>query len=129
MELKDFVSQTLVQIVQGVTEAQRQVGEDAVISPVVMSLSSLASEHGFLQTNQGHAQIVRFDVAVSASSDTEARAGGGIKVMSVSIGGEKATADKQSSVSHVQFSVPVVLPGAEQEMPKLYPSRTSTDRA
>ncbi len=114
MELKDFVSQTLVQIVQGVTEAQQQVAEQALVSPAVISKHDHAADLGFINTQNGQAQVVKFDVAVSASKDKGGKASGGIKVLSVSLGGEATTADTQSSVSHVQFSVPVVLPGGEQ---------------
>lgn len=114
MDLKDFVAQTLVQIVDGVAQAQKQTSDRAGISPIVASNYDHAATLGFIKTTQGQAPVVKFDVAISASSGQEGKAGGSIKVLSVfSLGGEATASDSQSSVSRVQFAVPVVLPGAE----------------
>ncbi|MGM0782983.1 MAG: hypothetical protein ACQEUM_02600 [Pseudomonadota bacterium] len=129
MDLKDFVAQTLVQIVEGVTEAQQHIGEHALVSPVIQSGQEHASNQGFISTANGYAQTVKFDVAVKASEGKVGKASGGIEVLSVSIGASGSKTDTSSSISRVQFAVPVVLPGGVRDgsplpPPTLFPNRS-----
>lgn len=55
-------------------------------------------------------QDVEFDIAVTVSDEVSGKANAGIKVLSVGIGGEGAKAAKESTVSRVKFTVPIIPP-------------------
>lgn len=117
MELQEFVSQTLVEISQGVSQAQKRLSDSgAMISPqVVQSKAESTASVGYINTNYGMAQVVTFDVAVTVGDRSSA--GGGIGVFSgaINLGGKGETSQENSPLSRVQFSVPVILPGGARE--------------
>lgn len=100
MDLKDFVRDTLTQIIEGVTEAQSSTQEGTSVNPV---------GHGAVPSpSWGHTPIqdVEFDVAVTTTEETGA--GGGITVFGVGVGAKMS--DLSSSVSRIKFRVPVAFP-------------------
>ena len=63
MDLKEFISETIVQIVAGVVDAQEKTKElGAKVSPA----SHFSVQHRFLSAEGGATQIVQFDVALTA---------------------------------------------------------------
>lgn len=99
MELKTFIADTLVQIVEGVSDAaDRLSGQDnAYVNPLVLA--------------QGHTdpKPVEFDVAVTVQDKMAGGGKAGLKVMAIEVGGggmEKST----EAVSRIRFAVPVSLP-------------------
>jgi hypothetical protein len=68
MDLKDFVSKTLCQIVEGVQAAQSQIEvKGAVINPALMGDFAQVAKHGggLMTSAGGYAQVVEFDVALT----------------------------------------------------------------
>lgn len=116
MDLKDFVSNTLLSIVAGVSEAQNQVSaHGALVNPagLMRNKSNISNNTVWDNRTNVYAQPVSFDVAVTAE-DTAA-GGARIKVLSGilggDIGGEKGS--KNVIASRVQFVVPVLLPSQD----------------
>jgi hypothetical protein len=106
LSLKDFVANTLIDLCEAV-EVARQAHH--YIAPAV-----------FLDPNsKGKATEVNFDIAVTVTDNTSsesgksAKGGGGLKIgvfrVEADIGAEKQSAEERgrSTVSHIQFSVPV----------------------
>jgi len=87
MELKEFISQTLVEIVEGVQDA-KDTAKHGTIMP---------------QSRAGTAQQVHFDVAVTTTSSTT----GGGKVSVMGIGGEIGGQSEHQAVSRIKFDVPI----------------------
>ena len=116
MELKSFVTQALVDIVEGVIDAQKKLqGTGAKINPQYTMMTHSTENHvPWLEdgNNYRHGQIVEFDVSVTASERDEAQGGLGIQVASIinlaSVSGKSE--DQNSVVSRLKFSVPVFLP-------------------
>lgn len=110
MDLKDFVAQSLVQIVEGVATASKAVSElGGAVSP---SYSARLAETLGL-TNDGTSrpvQGVQFDVAVTASSESSGEAGGGLRIAVVSFGAKGSDRDSHQTSSRISFSVPLALP-------------------
>jgi len=93
MELKDFVSQTITSIIEGVREAQASAQDGAYVNPVMA------------------ARPIEFDVAVTVTETTEKKGGGGIAVAGfIKAEGGGLTSSANSSVSRIKFHVPVTLP-------------------
>ncbi len=105
MELRDFVRDSLVQLMCGITDAQQELMRSneasGVVNPIWNDQKNL----------NNHTQLVNFDIAVTASDQTTKGGHGGIKVWSVEIGGKLESQGVESSVSRIAFAVPV-LPSA-----------------
>ena len=121
MDLKDFVAETLTSILEGVSNAQEKAKElGAFVNPggLMRNVSNVSDNSIWDNRTNNFAQQVNFDVAVTA----EDSATGGAKIRVLSgilggdIGGEKA--NKNSIVSRVQFSVPILLPAHDVGDPK-----------
>ena len=77
MDLKDFVSQTLSQIVEGVQTAQSQIKtKGAVINPSFIGNYKEIAKHGggFMTNVGGYAQVVEFDVTLTVRKVPEQKA-------------------------------------------------------
>jgi hypothetical protein len=114
MDLKTFVSTTLVQIVEGVADAIRQVSERKIAG----AINPMPEDY-----LRGQAKDVQFDVAVTVTDTSEGSAGAGIKVASfIEIGGKGSKATTSEAVSRIQFSVPVAVPATASDEFKVEPS-------
>ncbi len=107
MELKDFISETLKEIVNGIEAAQWDTAEKgAYINPVLScdafpdpSTSSIIRLRNGLRTV---VQPIHFDVCITSSESKSGKAG--IKVVSGNI--ESSTATE----SRIKFVIPISLP-------------------
>lgn len=100
MELKDFVSQSIQQIVAGVREAQQQHGTDARINPSNLRLGSETSQkHLFDFDNHMLLSNVEFDVAVTAEEGKGTKGGIGVFVGSVGLGSQGQSETRNSSIN------------------------------
>lgn len=72
MDLKDFVSETLQQIVEGAKNAQASVQQSgASINPNLLGDYKEHAKHGLLLSGTGKvAQLVQFDVALEVKEGT-----------------------------------------------------------
>lgn len=94
MDVKDFVSETLSQIVDGVIDAQhRLIGKNAVVAP-----------------HYEHRQKVSFDVAVTVVEGKETTGKAGISVWSIGGGLTGKSEASSSTASRIQFEIWVELP-------------------
>ena len=103
MNVADFVAQTLVQIAEGVEQAQAaRANKLGVINPVFgQSADDIDAQHQ---------QLVEFDIAVSASDKVDASGKAGVAVLGFELGGGAGKTVEQGTVSRVKFSVPIVPP-------------------
>lgn len=92
MELKEFISSTILQIIDGVKEAQDV--HKALVNPYVGL--------GYEDPKQ-----VDFDVAVSVEEKTNAEGGAKINVLGSKLGGGASIEGVEKSITKVKFSVPL----------------------
>lgn len=105
MTLREFVADTLTQIVAGVGDAR---GKNRQVAPTVVQ-SSQGSGYVMMRsgaTNPG-AFLVEFDVAVTISKKTNVEVESGAKVLVLEAGGSRASSAEHSTVSRIKFEVPV----------------------
>ena len=115
MELKEFVSSTLMQIADGVKMAQDSY----------KSLGGEVNPKGFQQVNgdipygkkdisaKGEAYLlsnVQFEVALTSDSSSNNSGGIGVLFGAISIGGKSGEGERQVAVTKIKFNVPVKLP-------------------
>ena len=111
MELKEFVTSAIEQIIEGVTAAQTHATKKgAAVNPAF----NVAGTHsGVMGTTEADVLVlkVHFDVAVTAVESTEAKGGAKVQVAGpISVGGGAGVAERAERVSRLQFIVPLALP-------------------
>lgn len=112
MELKDFVSETLKEIIAGVKDAQEYARQNgACINPA--EFGTLVKPEHVIDMGDGKLSIVQpvsFDICVV---DKKTKSGkGGIEIVSGGFEGTKGTENR------VKFSVAVSLPRMDVKCPK-----------
>jgi hypothetical protein len=102
LELRDFVSGTIKQVIDGVATAQQYAtSKKAIVNP---------------QTQRGHypaAQSISFDVAVTAAKGTKTHGGIAVFAGAFALGSKGQSERSNETVNRIQFSVPVWLPMGE----------------
>lgn len=109
MDVQTFVTETLIQICNGVTEAANRLAEtDAIVSP-----SGIAADEHNMYVHEGYRRIVQnveFDVAVTATEGKGTEGGIGLMVGAIGLGSKGRSDRESSSTSRIRFNVPVSLP-------------------
>jgi hypothetical protein len=121
MELKEFVTETLLSIFEGIEETINRLdtkGAAGTINP---------HWRGSRANWKKNVEKVDFDVAVTASDKISGSGKAGIEVFSIiKAGGEASKAVEQSTVSKVKFSIPVIFPASTRDAkPPSAPKRRS----
>lgn len=104
MELKEFITATLIEIQSGVQGAIDHVVKNKVggaINPFWGDAKKI---------NSTLIEKVQFDIAVTVSDKSAGSAEAGIKVVGIAIGGDHSKSAETSNVSRIQFSIPIVPP-------------------
>lgn len=112
MDLKQFVSQVLADVVQGVADAQANLGEQArFVNPQLSTGQGALHQQKFQVSINGElVQQVEFDVAVTAKDGTGTKGGIGVVTGIFAMGSQGQSTSENSHVSRIKFSVPVTLP-------------------
>jgi len=109
MDVKEFVAESLSQILEGVREAQRSDGGSDINAYNANSIPG--GKNAFAAGQFGTFTLVEFDIAVSA--ETSGKGGANLKVFGVGIeGGGEHTAGKANRIT---FAIPVRLPDGDKE--------------
>lgn len=119
MELKDFISETLFQIVTGVVDAQTKVanaGKGGAVNPYVHSLNEPKSTYA--RTNEKEPVVlVDFDIAIAAEQGTDTKGGVGVVAGIFALGSQGQSKENLQSTNKIKFNVPVMLPLQKQLHP------------
>ena len=111
MKLEDFISETLKQIINGVSTAQPHYSErGGTVNSRNLGYRKIEGTQLFDKNTGQITQIIEFDVAVSTSEGTGSKGGVGVFVGPVSLGSQGSSEATNSSHSRIKFSVPVNLP-------------------
>jgi len=112
MELKDFVKETLEQIVEGAGLAQASIkAKGGIVNPSNMSYQKDGAWNTY---NHSVPQEVVFDVGLTSTDKSGSTEGIGVFLGSISLGKRNDTGLKQVAVSKVKFTIPLVLPPGEK---------------
>lgn len=111
MELKDFVSNTITQIAEGIAQAQTTVSGGVVIAPPINEKGMVV-----LSTRDAEkASSIDFDIAVNIEEKQHGETQSGslsIKVVAVELSASSNASDftdkNTSTLSRIKFSIPVV---------------------
>lgn len=121
MEIKEFITESLKQIVDGVVAAQKHAEEnDALISGEDLfvsngGLNSVATN----SLTEESVQFIEFDLAVTTTENTETEAGAKIEVKGLfKIGADVQAGNESKSISRLKFSIPLLLPNKKRDPTK-----------
>jgi hypothetical protein len=126
MTLQEFVSQSLLEIVTGIRESQKEAYKYlADINPPVSRnemqntpRSDIAGAHGQVDVSP-HTTFVEFDVAVLATTDSKTKAGLGLFVASFGAGATTEAGDVKNTHNRIKFTIPIRLRSASEYMEEL----------
>src|SRR5687767_14554985 len=112
MELKDFVSMTLTQLVEGVQDAQAKLGDSgAKVNPNLhVGMGREVGGGAIVSDGRGHAHIVQFDLGLTVTEGTGTKGGVGVVAGVFNLGSAGESSNAKSAVSRVQFAIPIGLP-------------------
>jgi len=111
MELKEFISETLIQVIDGVKIAQQYSKDNgALIAPNGDSYLVDSLGKTIKVSFNYDVQNVEFDVAITTSESSGGKGGAGVFVAGISLGAQVKTETVDQTLSHLKFTVPVCLP-------------------
>ena len=121
MELKEFITSTLVEIAEGVYEAAPRYQElNGAVNPSKLSIvstlggdtlySAAAKKPGSDSDYAYHLSTIEFEIGLTDHSNSEGKAGIGVAFAALGIGGSSKEETGASSITKVKFNIPVKLP-------------------
>ena len=117
MQLRAFVTTALTEIISGVKDAQTGNNDlgDGQVNPLLLqqgtSSGALSVPNGCVLSAQKQSiHLVKFDVAITVEQGTETKGGIGIFMGAVGLGSQGESTNSQTSLSRIQFEVPVSFP-------------------
>lgn len=114
MDLKEFIKQSLVQIVTGTAEAQEEVDKHgAAVNPCGL-LRGGGVPSGHAKTTEGNfTQNIEFDVAVTSNEGTGSKGGIGVVVGAIALGTQANSSQSTQAISRIRFTIPMLLPATQ----------------
>lgn len=115
MDIKDFIKETLTQIVEGINETNQQLGNQHSF----VATENITNESGYPKNDtysykDGTAHLVReihFDLTITVSDSSAQSGKGGIEVFSLFHAGGNKENQNTSLVTHkLNFTLPLALP-------------------
>lgn len=119
MDLKEFVSKTLIEITEGVISAQNFLTDKgAIVVPAELFIP------GSAQIRPGgwagrSIQMVQFKVALAVQENTEGKGGIGVVAGLFKVGVEGGSNSMNESSNSVEFSVPIAFPEGNSPKSKM----------
>lgn len=105
MDIQQFVRESLCQILAGVKEAKNI---HSAVSPMYeLEGKAVVPANTVVDTGGQLVFMVEFDLAVTATEQSEKSGKVGLNIQIVSAGGEKSSGVGLTSVTRVRFSVPI----------------------
>jgi hypothetical protein len=111
MNLEDFVTETLMQIINGVREAQEFAQtKNACINPVSARMTSSQQVQHYDINTGVPLQNIEFDVGITVTETSTKQDGALTTIGSVTVSPQNPSESQNSSISRIRFSVPILLP-------------------
>ena len=102
MNLREFVSETLEQLIGAIKDARDNVGDsDGAVVPTFTTSGGIEVPR---------LQEIDFDVAVTVVDEKTRKKGAGIVIAGFGVGASGDEGTRNTTVSRIQFKVPVILP-------------------
>ena len=114
MELKKFVSETLISIMHGVEDAQTQLKEQGSTSVInaTKDLSPRGEVHSSTNPKRRDIENIELDVAVTSSSIESKGNKGKLNIKVIQYDSNKGSSGSNSATSRIKFSIPIAYPAS-----------------
>lgn len=118
MELKEFVKETLIQITDGVIEAEEVCNpKGANVNPL------LSNNHEAAMTAYGNSvSMVKFHVGLCESKDSSDKRGIGVFLANLGVGYSGNDSSSNTAITTIDFSIPIKLPYSKTDEGCVYSS-------
>jgi hypothetical protein len=113
MKLSEFVTEVLTEVISGVRAAQNQDG-GAFVVPSGDGGHDYAKHTRFYSGGRLKSTIVDFDIALTVEESSKGSGSGGLKVFGIGASAQGELASKDTTVSRVQFAIPLLLPPSQR---------------
>jgi hypothetical protein len=111
MELRDFVKEALVQIIEGVRDAQDVIKKPGgKINPIQQYFGEEKHSNTIRDEGGQVIHMVEFDVAITVKEDAAAKGGVGLVVGPIAIGTRADASEQNTSTNRIKFPVPITYP-------------------
>lgn len=117
MNLDEFVKEVLSQIVSGIRGAQAIEG-GAFVVPDNDGGHDYAKHPRVSSNARIKSTIVDFDIALTVEDSSKGSGSGVLKVFGIGANVQGEMASKDTTVSRIQFAVPILLPTSKREWHK-----------
>jgi hypothetical protein len=111
MDLQEFIKETLLQIENGVREANKSLNETGAYVANTEFVYYDGCGYSFVRENDEYRKVtfIDFDVAVAVNQVSETNTGGHIKVMDyIQLGREHSKKGENQVVNRIKFQIPLV---------------------
>jgi len=110
MQLKEFITEALVQITEGVGDAKKQTQDsDVIIAPEDLRTSDTSVLYvAYGNSIRRPAQLIEFDVLVTSGTSEAGKKGINVLLNIVEFGGQKKSEDHYTEANRIRFSIPIV---------------------
>lgn len=122
MELREFIKETLLDIIEGVSDAQKEgLEKGALVNPSIIDdfggnpSIKLTSYNGIKRT----VADVEFKVLLTRADGVEGKTGIGVFLASLALGVQSIEDMKQVNTTSIKFSVPIALPFVQTQPTKV----------
>lgn len=110
MELKEFIKETLIQLTEGVKEAQKEcLKSDGLINPLLKVPISNSDSFEFKDKHYPSTEV-KFKVGLTESTKDINKVGVGVFLSAISLGGESKGEIGIQSITSIEFSINTVMP-------------------
>ena len=114
MELKEFVSETLTQIVAGVSQAQNDVSQKgATVNPKDVVFREGVAIVVVSGPKPITIQNIEFEVSLTETEGNQAGGRIGVFFGSIGVGAHASKDSGSNAINRVKFSIPIALPRFE----------------
>lgn len=110
MDIKTFISESLTQLAEGIVDAQMRTADTGML--IQPPFAGIGNGTYVPKKDDGRSpyQTVSFDIAVTASEESQKGIGGGLRVAFLNTDGKMSSHETDMSVSRISFHVVVKLP-------------------
>lgn len=110
MNLKEFTKTVLTEVITGIQEAQKDEGIGNCIAPTKIGGHDFAKNARVASNSRIVSTIIDFDVAITVENNAEASGGANLSVAGFGLKANGGTSSKDTTVSRVQFAIPIRFP-------------------
>lgn len=116
MKLEDFISESISQIINGVKKAQVHAEKNkAKVNGNSFSRGKSTGDSYYDEYTNRPAQIIDFDIAVTAKEQGGSSGKAGVFVSFLGLGVEGSELSENFTSNRIRFSVPILLPLQENK--------------